>query len=186
MGPMSGKTGQKRRGARAAKQRRQREDTPMRTKEEQRSYTMSQIKGSGTSIERALRKALWREGVRYRKNYKALPGTPDIAITKHRIAVFCDGEFWHGKDWDAGKARIKGNRDYWIAKIERNMRRDCEIDRRLRGMGWAVVRFWGEDVRRGLASCVEDVKCAILQAKIDASRIDGDLPLAEYESQTPT
>ena len=79
---MSGIVGQKRRGARAAKQHRRREDAPMRTKKEQRSYTMSQIKGSGTSIERALRKALWREGVRYRKNYKALPGTPDIAITK--------------------------------------------------------------------------------------------------------
>jgi DNA mismatch endonuclease (patch repair protein) len=148
-------------------------EAPLRSKEEQRSYTMSRIKSSNTSIECALRKALWHEGIRYRKNYKALPGTPDIAITKHRVAVFCDGEFWHGKDWDADKARIKGNRDYWVAKIERNMRRDSENERRLRGMGWTVVRFWGEDVRRGLASCVEDVKNAILQAKIDASNIDG-------------
>jgi len=91
-----------------------------RTPEQIRSDTMRRIRSRDTGIEVRLRKALWHRGVRYRKNYKALPGTPDIAITKHRLAVFCDGEFWHGKDWGERKALLKGNRDYWVEKIERN------------------------------------------------------------------
>jgi DNA mismatch endonuclease (patch repair protein) len=69
-----------------------------RTKPEQIHYNMSRVKNKDTSIEITLRKALWHSGIRYRKNYTKLPGKPDIAITKYRIAVFCDGEFWHGKD----------------------------------------------------------------------------------------
>ncbi|MDR1438945.1 MAG: very short patch repair endonuclease [Clostridiales bacterium] len=140
---------------------------PPRTKEEQRHYTMSRIRSSNTAIEVAFRKALWHEGIRYRKNYARLPGKPDIAITKHRIAIFCDGEFWHGKDWDARKPKIHSNREYWIAKIERNMSRDAETDRRLYGMGWTVLRFWGEDIKKNLPGCVEAAKEAISQAQLE-------------------
>ena len=73
---------------------------------EQRSRTMSHIKGKDTSIEVLLRKALWRKGIRYRKNYKKLPGTPDIAITKYRIAIFCDSEFFHGYNWEIKKQKL--------------------------------------------------------------------------------
>ena len=73
--------------------------------------TMSRIRGKDTSIELALRKALWKKGHRYRKNYKELPGKPDIAITKYKIAVFIDGEFWHGYDWENYRNNIKRNRD---------------------------------------------------------------------------
>ena len=86
---------------------------------EQRSKCMSHIRSKDTGIEVRLRKALWKKGYRYRKNYKRLPGTPDIVLTKYRIAIFCDSEFWHGRDWDVLKPRLlKGkNPDYWIKKI---------------------------------------------------------------------
>ena len=77
---------------------------------EQRKKTMSKIRGKDTKIEVTLRKALWEKGYRYRKNYKKIPGSPDICITKHKIAMFCDGEFFHGKDWEVRKAKIaQGN-----------------------------------------------------------------------------
>jgi len=136
-------------------------------KKEQRRYTMSRIKSNNTKIETDFRKALWHEGIRYRKNYALLPGTPDIAITKYQIAIFCDGEFWHGKNWDTKKPKIQNNREYWIAKIERNISRDIKTDRLLESMGWTVLRFWGSDIRKDISVCVEEVKEAILQIKID-------------------
>ena len=92
---------------------------------EQRHKNMSSIKSKDTSIELVLRKALWNKGIRYRKNYKELPGTPDIVLTKYKIAIFCDSEFFHGKDWEILKPRLeKGkNPDYWVKKIERNIQR---------------------------------------------------------------
>ena len=94
---------------------------------------MSLIRGKDTSIELALRKALWSRGYRYRKNYKSVPGRPDIALTKHKIAIFCDSEFFHGKDWEILRSKLeKGkNADYWIPKIQRNMDRDVEKDKNL-------------------------------------------------------
>lgn len=74
---------------------------------EQRRKNMQHIKGSDTKIEVLLRKALWKKGYRYRKNYKDLPGKPDIALTKYKIAIFCDGEFFHGKDWEVLKPRLE-------------------------------------------------------------------------------
>jgi DNA mismatch endonuclease (patch repair protein) len=141
--------------------------SPHASPKEQRSYTMSRIKSSNTAIEAAFTKALWHSGIRYRKNYKDLPGKPDITITKYRIAIFCDGEFWHGKDWETRKHKLKGNREYWIAKIERNINRDDKINRLLQNSGWIVMRFWGNDIQKNLAGCVEEVKEAICQAQID-------------------
>jgi DNA mismatch endonuclease (patch repair protein) len=127
---------------------------------------MASVKGSDTKIEIALRKLLWRAGIRYRKNYARLPGKPDIAITKHKIAVFCDGEFWHGKNWEARKLAIRRNLDYWAAKIERNVDRDRETGRLLVEAGWEVLRFWGEDIRKNPSMCLDEVKEAIFRAKI--------------------
>ena len=132
-----------------------------------RSRTMSRIKSKNTSIEVALRKALWHAGIRYRKNYSKLPGSPDIAITKHNIAIFCDGEFWHGKDWDSKKSDIKSNREYWVNKIERNMQRDGEVERNLFIMDWTVLRFWGAEIRYNLSGCVAAVKSAIQQREME-------------------
>lgn len=70
---------------------------------EKSHFNMSHIRGKDTSIEKILRRALWRNGYRYRKNCVNLPGKPDIVLTKHKIAIFCDGEFFHGKGWEVLK-----------------------------------------------------------------------------------
>jgi DNA mismatch endonuclease (patch repair protein) len=137
------------------------------TSDVRRRYTMSRIRSKDTAIEVMLRKALWHEGLRYRKNDKRFPGSPDIAIRKYQVAVFCDGEFWHGKDWDSRKPRLQSNRDYWVTKIERNMSRDHETERRLNALGWTVIRFWGSEIRKNLADCVNEVKDAIFQIQLD-------------------
>ena len=125
---------------------------------EQRRKNMQAIKSKDTSIELALRNALWHRGIRYRKNYKKLPGKPDIAITKYKIAVFCDSDFWHGYDWENRSQRIKSNREYWIPKIERNMQRDAEVTKALEDSGWIVLRFWEFQIRKQLDICV-DIVC---------------------------
>ena len=107
--------------------------------------------------ETILAKALWHHGFRYRLNYKQLPGSPDIALTKYKVAVFVDGEFWHGKDWPTRKERLKSNRDYWIEKIEENMARDARVDEQLHSKGWIPLHFWEKDVLKNLDSCVETV-----------------------------
>jgi DNA mismatch endonuclease (patch repair protein) len=132
---------------------------------EQRHKCMSHIKSNNTSIEILLCKALWHEGIRYRKNVKTLPGKPDIAITKYKLAIFCDGELWHGKNWEIRKNEIKTNRDYWIPKIERNITRDNENDKKLENKGWIVLRFWGKDIKKNLKACVNEIKDTIYEIK---------------------
>ena len=129
----------------------------------QRHKCMSHIKSKDTSIEVSLRRALWKKGYRYRKNYSALPGKPDIVLTKYRIAIFCDGELFHGKNWEVLKPRIiKGNNpDFWVKKIERNMKRDDENDKRLLFLGWTVIHFWGNDILKNTDQCVKVVEEAI-------------------------
>jgi DNA mismatch endonuclease (patch repair protein) len=129
---------------------------------------MSRVKSRDTAIEVALRKALWHEGIRYRKNYKLLPGKPDIAITKYRIAIFCDGEFWHGRDWARKQQGIRSNRDYWLAKIEKNIDRDTQADMKLYRRGWLVFHFWGDDIKKDLSACVWEVREAIMRTQIEA------------------
>ena len=127
---------------------------------EQRRRNMQHIRSKDTKPEILLRKALWHKGYRYRKNWKALPGKPDIAITKHKIAVFCDSEFFHGKDFDV-KKKPATNPEYWEEKITRNMRRDQEVDAELKGLGWHVVRFWGRDIVSDPDACVKAVEDVI-------------------------
>lgn len=126
---------------------------------EQRRKNMQRIKGKNTSIEVRLCKALWQKGYHYRKNYKELPGSPDIVLTKYKIAIFCDGEFFHGKDWDKLKARLeKGEKgEYWIKKITRNMERDEEINKQLMFKGWTVLRFWGDEIKKNTDECVKAI-----------------------------
>lgn len=128
---------------------------------EQRKKNMRAIRSKDTTIELALRKALWQRGIRYRKNYRGLIGKPDIVITKYRIAVFCDSDFWHGYDWENRKERIKSNQDYWIPKIERNMKRDREVTEALVEQGWIVLRFWEHTIRKELEECVNDIQEAV-------------------------
>ena len=128
---------------------------------EQRRKNMQAIKSKDTSIEIILRLALWHRGIRYRKNYKSLPGKPDIVITKHKLAVFCDSDYWHGYDWENRHQRIKSNREYWIPKIERNMQRDKEVTAQLQAMGWTVLRFWEWQIRKHLDECVNTIMEAV-------------------------
>ncbi len=135
---------------------------------EKSTKAMSRIKGRDTSIELALRKALWARGYRYRKNYKKIPGRPDIAITKYKIAIFCDSEFFHGKDWEILKPRLERgkNPDYWIPKIQRNMQRDVEKDQALINEGWTVIHFWGKDILKNTDECIRVVEDAIFDKNI--------------------
>ena len=129
---------------------------------------MSRIRGSDTSIELALRKALWAKGYRFRKNYKKLPGRPDIVLVKYKIAIFCDGEFFHGKDWEVLKPKLANgkNPDYWVNKIQRNIDRDIEKDQELLFRGWTVIHFWGNDILKRTSECIKVIEETILELKI--------------------
>ncbi|MEA4871530.1 MAG: very short patch repair endonuclease, partial [Synergistaceae bacterium] len=100
------------------------------------SKRMANVKLKQGSAEVALGKELWHRGIRYEYNYKGLPGSPDITIKKYKIAVFIDGEFWHGKNWESKKIRLKSNPTYWIQKIEENILRDKKNDQLLKELGW--------------------------------------------------
>lgn len=132
-----------------------------RLTKEQRSKNMRAIRSSNTDIELILRKALWSRGLRYRVNCKGICGTPDIAIKKYKIAVFCDSEFWHGYDWKNSQNSIKTNRDFWIHKIEQNIDRDRKVNRYLADHGWVVLRFWGNEIKKNLESCVDKILEAV-------------------------
>lgn len=130
----------------------------------ERSENMRRIRSKNTKIEIALRKALWHRGYRYRKNYAALPGKPDIVLTKQKIAIFCDSEFFHGKDWEILKPQLEHgkNGEFWIKKISRNRERDDEVNKQLLFFGWTVIRFWGKDILKDTDECVKVVEEAIL------------------------
>ncbi len=137
---------------------------------EQRHKAMSHIKGKDTKIEVVLRKALWRKGYRYRKNVRSLPGSPDIVLTRYKIAIFCDGELFHGKNWEVLRLRLEkgSNPEYWIRKIERNMERDRENDKKLLYLGWTVIRFWGDEILKDPEECVKVVEEVIFDEAIQA------------------
>lgn len=130
---------------------------------------MRHIKSKDTSIEVKLRKELWNRGYRYRKNVSNLPGKPDIVLTKYKIAIFCDSEFFHGKDWEVLKPRLEksNNADYWVKKISRNMEGDNEINKKLLFMGWTVIRFWGKDILKNIDDCISVIEDVIWEQKMN-------------------
>lgn len=134
----------------------------MKTRE-QISYNMSRVRRSGSQIECVLGKAMWRAGIRYRKQYKRLPGCPDFAIPRAKVAIFCDSSFWHGRGWPKAANAIKSNREFWITKIEGNIARDRAITHTLRKMKWRVLRFWDNDIIGSTDHCVRKVLQAIQQ-----------------------
>ncbi len=123
----------------------------------ERSKIMGRIRGKNTKPELAFRKALWAAGYRYRIDYKKLIGRPDILLKKYKTAIFIDGEFWHGYQWKERKAKLKSNREFWIAKIERNMQRDREVNAALKELGYTVFRFWQKEVDKNLEECLHSV-----------------------------
>jgi len=130
---------------------------------------MGNISLKNGEAESTLAKALWRHGIRYRKNYRDLPGRPDIAVTRYKVAVFIDGEFWHGYDWANKKMGLRRNREYWIEKIEENIKRDKRDTRALEDLHWTVFRFWSSDVERNLNACL-----AAIIGCIDETTLHGE------------
>lgn len=125
---------------------------------EQRHRNMQAVKNKDSQIELLLRHELWKRGLRYRKNATRIYGKPDIVFIGKKIAVFCDSEFWHGYDWKNKKNEIKSRRDFWIPKIERNIKRDQEVTATLQSEGWTVLRFWGNDIKKHTLRCADTIE----------------------------
>lgn len=119
---------------------------------------MSRVRNKNTNIELKLRKKLWHLGYRYKTNYKVF-GKPDIVFVKHKVAIFCDGDFWHGKNFSKEKG---GYKKFWVNKINSNMERDKKVNKRLLGEGWIVMRFWKSEILRNTDACVKKITKIII------------------------
>ncbi|MBF2707483.1 very short patch repair endonuclease [Flavobacterium soyangense] len=129
---------------------------------QQRSKIMRAIRSTNTKGEVRLAKALWHLGYRYRKNNKKVFGTPDLTFKKLKIALFVDSEFFHGKDWETQRNRVKTNTEFWQKKIERNKQRDIEVNNYLTEHGWTVMRFWSKEIEENLDDCVAKIESKIV------------------------
>ena len=127
---------------------------------------MKAVKSKDSRIELLMRKELWNKGYRYRKHYNKIIGRPDIVFPKYKIAIFCDGEFWHGHNWDKVKKKIKTNRKFWCNKIEGNIKRDREVDGILNQEGWKVLRFWESDILNKLDYCLSIIEKTIQERQV--------------------
>lgn len=133
---------------------------------------MSAIPSKDTEPELMLRKALWKENLRYRVNYKKLPGKPDIVFTKYHVAVFCDGDYWHGHNWairglGSLEEELAGYSEFWRKKILGNIERDTKNNRALQDTGWTVIRLWESDIRADINSCIQRIKTALIDAGME-------------------
>lgn len=125
---------------------------------QQRHKNMSHIRSKNTKAEVLLRKALWHRGIRYRKNYKELPGKPDIVLTRYKIAIFVDGDFWHARGHqDHPGEQVATNKEFWQKKLKDNVERDREVNDELTEEGWLVLRFWESDIKKHLDDCVDQI-----------------------------
>ena len=120
----------------------------------QRSLCMSRIRSKDTGIEKTVRCALHRRGYRFRKNLSSLPGKPDIVFTKAKVAIFLDGDFWHGFRFTSWSDKLS---EYWYQKINGNRTRDRKNTAMLRKSGWRVVRLWQHEVKRDLEKSIEKI-----------------------------
>lgn len=146
--------------------KKKREPRPL-TKSEQ----MARVRSAGTGPEMALRRALWRTGLRYRVHPR-IPGRPDLAFVGCKIAVFVDGCFWHGCP-EHYKASAT-NEAFWSEKIARNQRRDREVGIALTKLGWTVMRYWEHEVDGDLVSVVERIRATVVRAREDGARKASD------------
>jgi DNA mismatch endonuclease (patch repair protein) len=122
-----------------------------------RSYCMSRVKSRDTAPEQQLRSTLHRAGLRFRKHVRSLPGSPDLVVTRAHVAVFIDGDFWHGYRFPAWEHTLP---DFWKRKIGINRARDRRNFRRLRSMGWIVIRVWQHQIERDVEACARKVLAA--------------------------
>lgn len=140
---------------------------------------MSAVHSRETRPEIALRRELWRRGLRYRKNDSRLPGKPDIVLSRARLVIFCDGDFWHGHNWairgyGSLAAELKRYSKTWADKILRNIQRDKAVNQRLENLGWQVLRIWESDIKRDVKRCGDIVEYAYWRAIHNLSGDEGD------------
>jgi DNA mismatch endonuclease (patch repair protein) len=121
---------------------------------------MSQIRSKNTQLEKKLEEILEKTHLSYRKHYE-ISGKPDFAFPDMKIAIFADSHFWHGHRWNETKGEIKTNRDFWIKKIERNIKRDQEVNEILQKLGWQVIRFWENEITNDPEGCLNEIMDAI-------------------------
>ena len=124
---------------------------------EQIRFNMQRVKNKNSEIEIMLRHELFKNNLHYRKNVKNVFGHPDVAFIGKKIAIFVDSEFWHGYDFEHRKNDFKTHQDFWIPKIQRNMERDREVNKKLQDDGWIVFRFWGNEIKNDLNQCVQKI-----------------------------
>jgi DNA mismatch endonuclease (patch repair protein) len=124
----------------------------------QRSLTMSRRRSRDTLPELTVRRLCHALGLRYRKHVGSLPGRPDLVFSRARVAVFVDGDFWHGRRFSQWNGKLA---PYWSKKIERNIRRDARSFRQLRRMGWTVIRLWEHDIYADPVTCIDRVEVAV-------------------------
>lgn len=131
---------------------------------EQRKKNMQAIKAAGSKIEKILGSELFKRGYRYRKNYTKVFGKPDFVLVKQKVAIFCDSEFWHGKNWKLAKREFKSNKKFWYNKIESNINRDKIVNKNLKNDGWIVIRLWGKDILKNCEKCINKIEKKILKS----------------------
>ncbi|MCF2582140.1 very short patch repair endonuclease [Bacteroides caecigallinarum] len=143
---------------------------------EQRHRNMQNVHSKGTKIEIIFAKLLHEAGVKYIKNDCKVFGCPDFVFRQRKVAVFLDGDFWHGKNWDIHRNDHKTNQKFWHNKIERNIKRDKEVNAALIDAGWTVLRFWETEINKTPDVCLNKV-LRILQNK--NNRAMGNLSIIE-------
>jgi DNA mismatch endonuclease (patch repair protein) len=124
--------------------------------------TAKKIKSSGSQIEKILGRALWKNGMRYRKNDKTVFGKPDFVFKKKKVAIFCDSEFWHGYNYITKSERFKTNQEFWGKKILQNIQRDEVVNEKLKDEGWTILRFWGREIQKELDKCIAIVERSLM------------------------
>lgn len=134
------------------------------------SFLMSRVRAINTRMEVELRSSLHRQGFRFRKNVAALPGKPDIAFLREKLAIFVDGDYWHARilqesGEDALRASLKtNNREFWVTKLQRNCERDIAVTNALEELGWLVMRLWESDLKRHMTDCLRTI-VAVLERR---------------------
>lgn len=123
---------------------------------EKRSEIMSKIKSGDTALEDKFRKAIWKRGLRYRKNVKNMPGKPDIYLPAKKIVVFLDSCFWHGCEQHCRMPN--SNIEYWQRKIEKNRKRDAEITKQYKNNGFKILRLWEHEIRKNIEKVIKKVE----------------------------
>jgi len=127
---------------------------------EARRKNMQNIRSCDTKIEHLVRKELFKRGYRYRKNVKTIYGKPDIVLSKYKLAIFLDSCFWHSCPYHSNIP--DSNRSYWIKKLERNKRRDIEVNKKLKKEGWKVLRFWEHSIKKDLLNVIKKIESSII------------------------